>query len=143
MKLVGLALVLLLMGTNLFAYTNNLTTSRPVTRLPMPSEFSTFKIDNASLTGTKINYDNERVVVSATLVNDNSSSAFSYSGTFSPAVTAYIKPFTRSRLKTFVQASCIDYDCNQIILSIGFRSKAENPNAYVEPKFVLSRIRDI
>jgi hypothetical protein len=89
---------------------------------------------------TRINYDQEKLVITATFANSKTGENQLYGGTFSPTAAVYFKPFLKFNIKAFVQAACMDYYCNELIVSIGFKNAIGNPYAYAEPKFILSRI---
>jgi hypothetical protein len=88
---------------------------------------------------SKIDYEKERFILGASLINSRGQDVF-YAGGFSPNAAAYFKPFQNSRMRTFVQATCLDYNCQSVALSFGIKTDAGNPNAYAEPRFILSKV---
>lgn len=90
---------------------------------------------------TEVNYDDRAIVLTASVINRNKQpNEILYGGNFSPTAAAHFKFFKNYRLKTFVQASCLDYYCQNLMLSFGVRTNLGNSYALNEPKIVVSRL---
>lgn len=86
-----------------------------------------------------VDYENERIVITANVMNKEKPAAYSviYGGRFSPAATAYLKPLNNSPMKAFVQVRCADMYCQKMVVYLGLKNSVGNPYAYNEQRLVL------
>lgn len=92
----------------------------------------------------QVDWQNERIVLSANIVNRNNietaTDELLFGGPFNPVIATDLKPLTRSKIKAFVQVRCETTLCNSFVVAIGFRNRSGNPFAYNEQRFVLNSI---
>lgn len=86
----------------------------------------------------KVDYQNQTIVVAANIINKNTpADELLFGGGFSPTLAMDLKPLNKSKIHMFMQARCLDYFCDDIVVGFGIRTQIGNPYAFQERKFVV------